>query len=714
MATNISGFGSRFTAILDPYGKRIKHGAMGMFLDRESELIAGVEAEGVEGSYLPFSSKRNGFQAVYMASTMNSVSYQAISKEGGYDLTLTITSPFIPGDDKLNSAPFFHITAEVKRNARPHNLVMVKKNIGKGRIVFGLRGEGLQAHPQSNEVRYDYMINTSNKFVLGDFARTLQLKLVRDGVEVDKFSCSEWLASREARAGIDGLFTADFDLDRNDDFKVTFIWAAFMPDPVMTVKGDPCLLLYTNDFRDASEVLRYAFDNEGENLEKSRFFDSTVSGTSLSQNWKDFMAFTFQSYKMNTLHGVNKDGKVSFSVWEGNCMYNSTMDVEYNNGLFYYAMYPQLLEGLLQSWADTEQGKGYIAHDLGYGFALEGVTYGRPMKVEENCNFILMLFSYYAMYGQKPVVEKHYAVLKNLIDFMLSADTTGNGIPDQGTSNTVDDSIPAIQHAKQQTYLAIKTVCSYRAFAKMARMIGDEDSAKKVDLQADKIIRTVDSELWKDDHYIVCLDESQEGYKRFLTGELLSGEMEGRDTYSIYAENGLLYPFMAGLVPEGLDYARLSENIYNSFLKCDTRYGCNHSSEGSDSIWISQNLWRDFSAAYMGHDLLDNVDKYWEFQKIMNSDGRVNLFIDTYGENALWYYPRGLTSAGVFFAMLRLKIDGINRTLSISPLRNTVRMPLPQFADWKNRRIPWVVVESGEDFHVENDDLLRGWNVKRC
>ena len=158
MATNVSGFGSRFSVIFDPCKKNIKHGALGMFLDLQSELVVGVEAEGIEGSYLPFSSKQNGFQAVYMSSTMNSITYKALNKEGGYDLTLTITSPFIPEEEKINSAPFFYITACVKRNTRPHNLVKVKKSIGKGKLILGLCSDGLEALATRNEIKYNYEI----------------------------------------------------------------------------------------------------------------------------------------------------------------------------------------------------------------------------------------------------------------------------------------------------------------------------------------------------------------------------------------------------------------------------------------------------------------------------------------------------------------------------------------------------------------------------
>ena len=171
----------------------------------------------------------------------------------------------------------------------------------------------------------------------------------------------------------------------------------------------------------------------------------------------------------------------------------------------------------------------------------------------------------------------------------------------------------------------------------------------------------------------------------------------------------MLYPFLSGLTLRYFNYDRLSRDITEAFRACCTPFGCNHSND-SDSIWFSQNMWRDFTAAYLGHDMLDNADRYWDFQKIMNTGDHLNLYIDTFGENALWYYPRGLTSIGVLFAALRLKIDGFSKVIQIAPLRKTMRIPLVSFTDWKTLRTPWVNVENGKVL-IENEDLLKDFKV---
>lgn len=613
----------------------------------------------------------------------------------------------------MNVAPLFYVDVTITRSTRPHNLVKVKHNIDQGVLRFGLRSEGLTAHPAGSACDYTYAIKARSQFVLGDFARELHVELFHDGQEVEQFSCRERLFSFDGHAAHDGILEVPFTLHQTGKFSTSFLLATYAPvRDFISVHGTSHNLLYTSFFSGLDDVTAYGIHHRRTALDRSALMDSTVCDTSLSQSWKDFIAFTFQSYKLNTIYSCDAAGHRAYHIWEGNCMYNSTMDVEYNDGLFYYTYFPEVLPLLFQQWADTEQGEGYIDHDCGAGYHIEKASYSYPMIVEENCNYLLMLHAYCRMRGEFQLAQEHMNVLSRLAKKILDADTTGNGIPNTGTDNTIDDAVPAIQNAKEQTYLALKSACALQAFAEMAQELGCEPEASASRERAAQICRSVDALLWRGDHYAVCTDRSQDGYWRFLTHETLSGPMEGRDSYSIYAENGLLYPMLAGFVPENLNYPRLAQNIVISEKKCATQYGCNHSHD-SDSIWFSQNLWRDFSAAYLGHDLLDNVDKYWEFQKIANTGGSLRLYMDTFGENALWYYPRGLTSVGIFHALLRLQIDGVRREVRIAPLRASLRLPLLFFSDWKNGRIPWVNVTAGK-VSIEYPELLGDYRLVIC
>ena len=708
ISTNLSTLGSRYTLIFDIAAKRLKHGVLGMFLEQSDQLICGVESEGISGSYLPFSDLPNHFQAFYQTLEMNSVSYRAVNKEGGYDISITFTSPFCPENEKMNTAPIFYTDIEISRNSRPHSLVCVRKNIEKGMLRFGLQGSNLNAAPKDNICDFTYEVETSSRFVLGDFARTLHLKLYRDGTEVKTVPCTERLINKDGHCGKDGIFEIPFILS-DEPFHTQFVLCGYCDiRDFISVNGTLHNLLYTSYFDCIDDLMDYALDTVEDNMRQTAFVNSAISKSSLSQSWKDFISFTFQSYKMNTVWSYNNQGKKAYHVWEGNCMYNSTMDVEYNNGLFYYTFFPEVLPTLFEQWAASENGKGYIAHDQGEAYSISNAKYSYPMIVEENCCYLLMLHTYCIYRGSWETAASHYEV-KRLADRILNADTTGNGIPDTGTDNTIDDAIPAIQNAREQTYLALKSACALGCFAEIAQNLGHTDEAKTALSRSRQIMVSVDKELWLGDHYGVCTDTSQNGYRRFLTHEILSGPMEGKDSYSIYAENGLLYPFLSGTAMPYLNTDRLKQNIAVSNEICSTEFGCKHSHD-SGSVWFSQNMWRDFTASYLGHDMLDNVDRYWEFQKIMNTGENLNLYIDTFGENALWYYPRGLTSVGVLNASLRLQINNFTHELHISPLRQSMRIPLVFLTDWKKLQMPWVTVNDGR-ITIENSQMLHGYKI---
>lgn len=710
MSTNLTTLGSRYSFIFDTGNKRLKHGVLGMFMERSDQLICGVEAEGIAGSYLPFSDKPNHFQAIYQSLDMNSVSFKAINKDGGYDMTVTFLSPFCPQEERMNVAPAFYVDIEIRNNTRPHNLVKPKKIITEGVLRFGLSGENVVVTGHDHYCDFQYDAETSSRFILGDFARTLNLKLYKDGEEIKTIPCMERISCMDGCCNEEGIFELPFKIPQNGTYSTSFLICGFCDSKdFISIYGVPHNLLYTRYFPNIEALTDYGWKNYEENHKKANFVSQCIKNSSLSQSWKDFISFTFQSYKLNTVYSADAQGNKAYHIWEGNCMYASTMDVEYNNGLFYYTFFPEVLPYLFRQWAASENGEGYIDHDLGEAYIIAKAKYSYPMIIEENCCYILMLHTYCIMQGSWDMARELYDVLLRLTERILQSDTTGNGIPNMGTDNTIDDAIPAIQNAKEQSYLAFKSACALQCFGRIAHGLGHEEDSRKAMDRSKKIIQSVDRELWRDDHYAVCSDTVQDGCRRFLTHEILSGPMEGRDSYSIYASNGLLYPFLCKMTPDHFNYDRIFKDICNAALKSATEYGCNHSHD-SDSVWFSQNMWRDFTAAYLGVDMLDNVDRYWEFQKIMNTGEQLNLYIDTFGENALWYYPRGLTSVGVLYAVLGLQIDGFAKEVRLSPVRNYLHIPLVAFADWKQLRMPWVHVENGA-IQIENMDLLKEYKI---
>jgi hypothetical protein len=225
----------------------------------------------------------------------------------------------------------------------------------------------------------------------------------------------------------------------------------------------------------------------------------------------------------------------------------------------------------------------------------------------------------------------------------------------------------------------------------------------------------MEDEAWLGDHYAVTLSRTTEGLTDPWTGEdLAPGELSGWDAYSIYTANGLLYLHLAGVKMPRYKTNRLAEDIEAACDATMTPYGCAHSSAGNGMVWFSQNIWRDQVAAYMGIDLIGNVDRYWEYQVTTGDNWQSALYYDTSEGNNLDFYPRGVALFGLPSSAAGLSLNRIEGELTLRPLRSTLRVPLLPLADWEEMRVPVLTVRRREDVavaRISNADLTEGLAV---
>jgi hypothetical protein len=226
---------------------------------------------------------------------------------------------------------------------------------------------------------------------------------------------------------------------------------------------------------------------------------------------------------------------------------------------------------------------------------------------------------------------------------------------------------------------------------------------------------TLKEKAWLGDHYAVCLSRTTEGLVNPWTGQPLPpGELQGWDDYSIYAENGLLYLLLANMKMPRWDMNNFAVDIESAERATRTPYGSTHTARGDRIIWFSQNLWRDYVAAYLGIDMLDNVESYWDYQVLTGDNLDSCLYYDTNYRNNLNFYPRGATVFGAPISAAGMKLNRRERRLHLSPLRGTLRVPLLPLADWKNMRAPWLIVATRKgvtEARISEPGLLKGLTV---
>jgi hypothetical protein len=95
------------------------------------------------------------------------------------------------------------------------------------------------------------------------------------------------------------------------------------------------------------------------------------------------------------------------------------------------------------------------------------------------------------------------------------------------------------------------------------------------------------------------------------------------------------------------------------------------------------NLSHDITAAYFGFNFLQSQhDRDGGF----NQNGNSTLNVSFTGA--------GATAIGIIQALMGVKLDRVEQTLSISPLCVPAYLPLLPLVDWENRRVPWVEIWS--------------------
>lgn len=702
--TVVSNLGSRFTLNLLPHRRQFYLSPLGYYLHAPVDLAVGLRI-GEDYRILPFSDRYKCFASVEQEVLPSGVRFRCQDPELGVAVEVTFRAAFYPRDVILSTAPFCYVTLSVSRlpghEADPMPIA--------GHFFLAvLPGPHFSARKLDNGFAFSGTFRPAEP--------GLDLRLPEEFAAGVPAEFAIGSLDPEPELG-DQRVSRAFLLADQERVTERFVLAGYCGAELFEAWGERYRFKYSSFFASVEEVLSYAASERAEIERKMDLFDSLVLDSSLSRETQQLIAYALQTYLANTFW-MTRQEQDWFSVWEGNRLRNSTVDVEYNVGLFYLALWPELLEITLEEWTRHEQKSlygSYLAHDMGVGLTVGGQqTYPHPMEVEENSNFLLLTYACWRFTGSERFLSENFGLIRRLATYLIDADTTGDGTPNIGVANPIDDAAPTAQYARAQVYLAVKALSALAVTALMADRCGDDELATRCRERVARIRQTLDAEAWQGDHYSVCIEREMDDLVDAWTGQPLgSGTLRGWDAYSIHTANGLLYPLLTGYRPE-VDYARFRRDVVNATRQTLTEYGGTHTSVDRSSVWISQNLWRDFVAASLGVDQLDLASRYWTFLVYENTVGRGGCFSDAYGGPALTFYPRGITSIGAFAAAAGLSVDRIERRVSLNPVRAPLRVPLLPLADWDEGQVPWLEVDlvDGElRVRLQNQELLNGMRV---
>lgn len=635
------------------------------------ELRAGIVVNG-KTYHFPLCPSGERFSFFDQRLTPCTTRFIGIEPHTGLKVSLEVATPFRPRDPTFSTTPVLGLRLSVDRMSGNFRWTPVTEQVQTLELFLEVVGVGVTAQATAGAVDLFFSSRTAR---IKDWDTDPGARVLPQHDRLVALT-GEVVGTRFKRTVLlDAMSTCDLDV----------AWCTYS-EPVLQVGGQPRPFYYSRTFGSLDAVTLWARAHGAELFDNARHVDAVIGANNLSASINHLLAQTLHSWLINTWW-VGREGEDWFSVWEGNCHFHSTVDVEFTQSPFYLAVWPELLGLQLRQWPAFskegsltlgERGKGtaFLSHDCGAMAVADGQAYPHEMEVEETTNYVILAYAYWRRTGDRDLVRDVAPTLNRYLAFLVAADTAGHGIPTLGVANTIDDASPAIQYGREQVYLAVKTLAAFLGGAAILEALGHVDSARDYRARADGIRDYIETHGWAEDHYVTLLCRSAEGLRNPWTGQALATEeVPGWNNCHIYTQNALAVLDMVGL-DTGLSPERLRRDLITATERCLREYGCAHTDyvaeeyaqnglkEGmvgvaSNPGWISMNMLRDIAAFYRGVDLRPLADRYWNWQTTTNSQ-MPTLFFETFSGNNLCFYPRGVAIWGFFDALAGRVIDRVD------------------------------------------------------
>ncbi len=672
-------FGSRFTVLTLPAARQYRVHPLGTFhyfdwqktdnvgisigtcpqiITSETARI-GVRANGVT-RILPFADGET-FLHVRQEISALTTKFSASDPVLGLDVDVTFRSLFYPQNMQFSAAPCYTVEIEVGGSETT-----------EAEIIFGLPLR--QPEQVSNGFRSVEAINFPDGI---------------DHTGIDGLTFEQTISAENAQLSIeDGYATLRIvkSVALGKTEKVTIYHAGYIAEPTLNVQGTPRKFGYTALWKDSAEIIRWYKQNQPQITANSQFFESTVTDATLPPELKQLMAASFKGLAANAWWGTDD----WFTVMEIGA-YHATLDVDYQLCLFFFQYWSQLVGTMLDQWASYyKSGSGYMAHDIGQHLEATGNRYGGPgsaMKVEENCNYILLLWHYWQATGDATIFADKQQLLRELVDFLIAADTNGSGLPNQFCDNTNDWGSTLITTSEEQSYHGVRLVMAFSAMAEIATGWGESALAQRCRAQAELCNRSLE-QGWLGDHYPISLADPDSFHH-----------------YSMWTTHGLLYPLRGGLETP-IDLERLKIDLISSTARTLREHGTVHSSADIRG-WQTQNLWRDCIAAYLGIDHTHLLRRYLGHGEYVSYEDTTILEVanelmvvpgatadhthvgETHPAPMVDGHPRPACAFGLPYALAGI-VTSHSQELSASPISFPLRIPLTHSADWETKQLQWL------------------------
>jgi hypothetical protein len=451
---------------------------------------------------------------------------------------------------------------------------------------------------------------------------------------------------------------------------------------------------YTQYWKSLQEVVEYAEQNAAKNIYLTQEFEKIVTHSNATPEEKWMVALAFHNDLANTFFLIDEKQQPRFYLVEGRFQHLSTIDVAHETELMaMFAPWRRKLQ--IEQWThyvatgevyfapNTVLGKGeytkgltaaeygpFLYHDVGdlpFVDATSNYNFGPNMAVEENSDFVLLLYWYWKLTGDDAFVKSKLGLTNVLLQSLINRDTDNSGIADTGYGWSTYDVNKVLKFSPENTYLGVKELCAYVTAAEMFRGLANKGSDKglfldkeqvfdgdgvgfnsatvvsnvqlrneqavKYQSEAEKIFQTIRKAIRKHGYLPICLDSNFKGW----------------DQQSVTIGEGLFLPGLAGCESTLLKRLSviLSKEYKTAFKNSQTSYGIKLVSK-EDPTWFSKTMVSDIVASYWYG--INNSTAIYAYQWNKNHPFAYNDGVEYKGFDWIGYwYPRGISSLPYLF-----------------------------------------------------------------
>ena len=722
MTWTLARLGSRFSLLIEPHHRRIRHSALGGLVDKPTDLMVGfVEPDGTE-RVLPFTTRGTPLDNPEQFERLNSVTYRGYSSRYRLRFELNFHSVFYPQDETLCTIPVFYLEMRITpakrvRSAPPAeplpSEVKLFIRINRPDTIISATAANLDGDRDSRsgdghiDLTYRSPVNpTSNHSAdtpSSDPGPTVEARerivSINPGCEPDPDGRGMTLVLPVTEPG--------------SGIKWRLLWAAYCdePLPAATTPNDTAKLKYTQHWPNFDDVIDNALRMRDDRLAHSRRLEKLIEQTPLSMSQRHLLNQSFQAFLANTHWWALDDESDWFTVSQGPYHHHAPIDGGYRTSLWYLTLWPKLLTQQLDQWTRYE-----TSHTPSGGAVLtqsnNPAYQSGQSPLETTCNYLLLIQAYTRWTGDLSTARRHAGLIERLAAYITWTDRDNSGFPRGETLGLPDLDILATDNHHKYVHLAIKRIAALQAASDLLNINQKQELAQRIQETVDIDTAKIENLAWLDDHYAAWVDppstQSHELWESDTTA--YTGSLD-REAYTIRTADALLLPAIVAQ-PLLLDLKRLQTDTTNATRETLAAYGCGNTTNDIEDIWISQNLWRDHLAWYLGCGHSARPQRYWDLQVTSNTHLQSLGYCDTYLGNDEPFNPLGVASFGLLLAKPRLVINRHapgGQLISVEPDRQSPqRWPLLPLADWKAGKIPvCVVTETGHvTIEGESDPVI--------